>query len=264
MGRERARREVQRDGPPLRLLGEADDVLSVDLAATGGSHEIGGVGGAEPQVVDPKLEELPRCSKTRQREGRLESGDEHDLGPGGDLLGEGAQQGEAASIREAMDFVDDEDERRVDRADRGGETGRHEAHPRMQAVELPREILADRRHRIEREGQVSRQSHGLVGILADAQPRGRSRVAFGELSQQGRLPVPTRGDHARDRDSRRDQDPHEVVPLDVRRPGDGREDPGREQAPPRRERRGHGGANDLRSHLPPQARPDRGVTKGEG
>ena len=165
--------------------------------------EIGGVDGAEPQVVDPELEELPRSSNTCQREGRLGSGDEHDPGPRRDLPGEGANR--AKQRRSASRWTSSTTRRTARRPrDRGGETGLTSASSdagRRAPARGPRRSATSGRAR----GPGTRQVTGrcVIPTLSHADGRG-SRSANWATGSTSRT---SRGDHAHDRERRGDRSP---------------------------------------------------------
>ena len=79
MAANRQRRQVQPGRPSLGPCHQVGQVWLGELDAGHGMHEGGRIGGREAQLVLPYLDHLAGRPQTRQREGRIGPGDEHDL-----------------------------------------------------------------------------------------------------------------------------------------------------------------------------------------
>ena len=192
-------------GPPLLLQGQRGEVQA-DRPSLGRVGELGrlGLGGLDPgtpkepvrlrrpqgEVVDADLDQPTvgaEPSESVVRDGAAGQGEQRTRR---DVAGERHDRIRHHRLREAVDVVQDQDERPRSRGERRAETREHppraDAGRRRDGLE---HAWIDALDPIERDRDVSQEDNGVTVGLVDRDPRERAPVAFGPLGEQGGLAV---------------------------------------------------------------------------
>ena len=174
----RDRRQPQPGGPALRPLGEAfKRVLPQGNAVLG--HEQSGLGHAERELVGPDLRQLAAEPEPVQRQERVDPRGRHHLQALRCVPHEVGQSLQGRALGQQMEIVQDQDDRRPRRGERGGEPDEELVVQGVHTRRRPGRV----RHRDARPSQGGRD-------VAPQHPRPVVELVQGDPCHPGRGLVP--------------------------------------------------------------------------
>ena len=198
----RERCEVEACRPAFRALGQVGELARIELD-TCSSQQQSSFRLVEAEVRHLDLVDVPASSPACKRQSRLLPACNRDQRAGRDVLDELREHVQAGRIGKEVQIVEHEHQGMLERGQRPADA-RDTLLPRgcPWAGQRLEHLGRDRLDSMNRGCDVSEEHHGVAVSRVEQHPCERTRISLGPAREKGRLAVPDRRNHSRERNVR--------------------------------------------------------------